>query len=100
MNRDHVLLGVAGVALLGAYLGSRPAVVAAINNASHFVGVSLTPSNTDVNSGPAYLVSNQPYFLGDPSSGVLPSVAQQTVGANASPIAAFFNPRDTEIRGG
>jgi hypothetical protein len=88
MNMRIVGLGVA-CAALGAVLVTRPEFKAAMVGAANLVGVSLTPANSNVETGPSYLISNQPWIFGQPPTAVLASVSQQTYGGTAGIIPQF-----------
>lgn len=84
-------MGAAMLVLIGVVMALSDRGRSMLAGAANLVGVSLTPANTSVSSGPAYLVSNQPWYYGSPASAVVPSAATQATGANATPVPAFSN---------
>jgi len=89
MKARAIALGIAVAALVAAVAWRNPNVKALLGGAANLVGVSLTPANSNVETGPSYLISNQPWMFSDPASAVSPSVAQQTAGSQPGIIRQF-----------
>lgn len=81
MRAEYVALGIAVAALGAAIVASNNKVVA---------GVLTSVSPADFASGPAYLVGNQPWFFGAPSTGIMPTLGRQQEGASNPPAPEFY----------
>ncbi len=89
MRVRAIALGVAVAVLVAAVAWRNPNIKAMLGGAANMVGVSLTPANSDVETGPSYLISNQPWMFSDPASAVSPSISQQTAGGQPGIIRQF-----------